>query len=155
MYSSISHTAGCCCVCSATPRIGIVTGIRRVSHTFEAVSKISEYPHSRIQIPGRLTRFLEGRRAVVVAVCFVGRVMPVGGLHTQTVSTGGQGDGSHDSDFPSVLRLPPFQFEQTVTPRSKPSKLQRCRFNPAACLCARIRPPTRLPHYSTTAPTPL
>ena len=97
----------CCCVCSATPRIGIVTGIRRVSHAFEAVSKISEYPHSRIQIPGtpRVDKVFRGPKGRCCCFCFVGRVMPAGG----PTHTGGQGDGSHDSDFPSVLRLPPPQ----------------------------------------------
>ena len=65
---------------------------------FEAVSKISEYPHSRIQIfqaigihhgltVDKVFRGFEGP-LLLLFVCFVGRVMPVGGgLHTQ----GGQG----------------------------------------------------------------
>ena len=103
-------------------------------------------PESRFQALHGLTRFLEGRRAVVVAVCFVGRVMPVGGLHTQAVKV------TEVTTRTSLLLCYgslPFSLSGLLV-RSPPS--YSCRFNPAACLCARIRPPTRLPHYSTTPP---
>ena len=72
--------------------------------------------------------------------------MPVGGLHTQAVKV------TEVTTRTSLLLCYgslPFSLSGLLV-RSPPSC--SCRFNPAACLCARIRPPTRLPHYSTTPP---
>ena len=152
MYSSISHTAGCCCVCSATPRIGIVTGIRRVSHTFEAVSKISEYPHSRIQIPGtpRVDKVFRGPKGRCCCFCFVGRVMPAGGLHTQCQQAVKVTEVTTRTSLLCYGSLPFSLSRLSLLVRSPPS----CSAVDSILLLACVHALGPLPGYPTTPPPP-